>query len=588
MTDNEKPAAAPTTKQTQPAHSYLIIDCGHSNTTAALFDVVDGVYRFIARGSSPTTAGTPWDDVIYGIQQAAKRIMETTGRLLLSEQGVVLRPARPDGVGVDYFGIVTSAAAPLRTVVVGLLEDVSVASARRVLQTIYGQEIDCFSLSDGRIQQVQIDALVKCAPDLVLITGGNDGGSDLKLMNLVNTVALAASVLDEARKPVVLFAGNRLLRAKVTEALGGIARLHVADNVRPQQEVEQLDSAVNLVSELYESEQVGAIPGIEEILGWSSFRPLPTAHAFAGILEYFAHLYRGRVLGLDVGSDSITFVSADPEQLRLSVRSDLGSGSPVARMVRKSSPEEILRWTTDGVTPAGLLDFAFNKSLRPQTTPLVEEELILEQAIGRKAIAEVVDGATASWGWSKLGRIPPFRLLVLRGGAFTNTPRPGQALLMALNALQPVGVFAVAMDRYGVLPAVGLLAPHNPLAAVQVLEGGVLEDLGWVIVPEGRARPGQTVMNVRMESEETGTLQMEVTAGTLEILPLAPGRTAEVHLKPARRIDIGQGPGKEQRIRVEGGAVGLVIDARGRPIELPDDEAKRHKLLRQWIWDVGG
>ena len=96
-----------------------------------------------------------------------------------------------------------------------------------------------------------------------------------------------------------------------------------------------------------------------------------------------------------------------------------------------------------------------------------------------------------SWGWS--GRLPPMNLLILRGGPFTNTPRPGQAILMALDALQPTGIFPVVIDRYSLLPALGLLAVQNPKLVVQVLNGGVLEDLGWVIAPTGRGQAGEMV-----------------------------------------------------------------------------------------------
>jgi hypothetical protein len=71
-------------------------------------------------------------------------------------------------------------------------------------------------------------------------------------------------------------------------------------------------------------------------------------------------------------------------------------------------------------------------------------------------------------------------------------------------------------------------------------------------------------------------------------LPLAPGRSAELTVQPGRRFDIGLGPGKRQKMKVYGGTVGVVIDARGRPIQLPKEEAARRSLVRQWLWELGG
>jgi hypothetical protein len=471
-------------------------------------------------------------------------------------------------------------------VVVGLLEDVSLSSARHALETIYAREVDRFSLADNRSQQAQIDALLLRKPDIILMAGGTDGGADQRLMNMVETISMAIGMIDTSQRPVVVYAGNNRLRPKANAEIGGLTSFHVADNVRPSLEVEQIDHAISLIGEMYETRKIGAIPGIDEIMGWSAFPLMPTAHAFAGILEYFATLYQGWVLGLDLGSDSLNFVAAGPDELHLSVRSDMGMGQPVANILGKIEPAAILHWTLSETTPDDLRDFIYNKSLNPQSTPLQVNELHLEQAIARQMIRRVVADGLKSWGWA--GRLPAMNLLILRGGAFTNTPRPGQAILMALDALQPAGIFPVVMDRYALLPALGLLAVQNPKLVVQVLNGGVLEDLGWVIAPTGRGQAGEMVLNVRMESPGTGTLQIEVAYGTLEVLPLAPGQTAQLTLQPARRLDVGAGPGRARKVTVHGGTVGLIIDARGRPIQLPEDEDARRSRVQQWLWDVGG
>lgn len=575
--------------QPKEGHAYLVADCGRTTTTVTLFDVVEGRYRFIARGQALTTAGAPWFDLVRGVQQAISQISEATGRLLLNDQGMLMRPTRADGSGVDYFGAVVSAAEPLEALVVGLLDDVSVASARHALDTIYAREVDHFSLSDNRSQQQQVDALLKIKPDIILMAGGTDGGADQRLMEFVETIAMGISMLENSRRPVVVYAGNSRLRAKTKEALSDITSFHVADNVRPSLEEEQIGHVIGLIGEMYEARKIGTISGIDEIMGWSTFPIMPTAHAFGGILEYFATLYQGRVMGLDLGSDSLTFVAAAPNELHLSVRSDLGMGRPLEHVLGKIEPAAILEWALSDVTPNSLRDFIYNKALNPHTMPLTEAELHLEQAIARQLIRLAVDDAMHSWGWAgRMRGLPGMNLLILRGGVITNTPRSGQAVLMVLDAIQPTGIFPIVIDRYSLLPAMGLLAAQNPRLVVQVLNGGVLEDSGWVIAPTGRAQVGDTILNVRMESETSGTIQIEVNYGTLEVLPLAPGHKAVLTLEPLRRFDVGAGPGRNRKVTVHGGTVGLIIDARGRPIRLPDDEKDRRSQIRQWLWDLGG
>jgi hypothetical protein len=58
----------------------------------------------------------------------------------------------------------------------------------------------------------------------------------------------------------------------------------------------------------------------------------------------------------------------------------------------------------------------------------------------------------------------------------------------------------------------------------------------------------------------------------LALLPLAAGETAELTLEPGRQWDLGAGPGQALSASVRGGVVGLVLDARGRPIQLADDD----------------
>jgi hypothetical protein len=46
---------------------------------------------------------------------------------------------------------------------------------------------------------------------------------------------------------------------------------------------------------------------------------------------------------------------------------------------------------------------------------------------------------------------------------------------------------------------------------------------------------------------------------------------------------MGQGKGKRVRGTANGGLVGIVIDARGRPMELPEDPIERVRKLSEWL-----
>jgi len=62
--------------------------------------------------------------------------------------------------------------------------------------------------------------------------------------------------------------------------------------------------------------------------------------------------------------------------------------------------------------------------------------------------------------------------------------------------------------------------------------------------------------------------------------PLGLPEVAEVVIEPARGIDVGAGPGKSLQAKVNGGVVGLALDGRGRPMEVP--KANRGETVARW------
>ena len=58
------------------------------------------------------------------------------------------------------------------------------------------------------------------------------------------------------------------------------------------------------------------------------------------------------------------------------------------------------------------------------------------------------------------------------------------------------------------------------------------------------------------------------------------GETAELVVKPARRVDVGAGRGKVLETKIYGGVVGTVLDGRGRPLEIPKHH--RSETVARW------
>jgi hypothetical protein len=170
-------------------------------------------------------------------------------------------------------------------------------------------------------------------------------------------------------------------------------------------------------------------------------------------------------------------------------------------------------------------------------------------------------------------------MIVGSGGVLSHAPHRGQAALMMMDAYQPEGVTMLAVDSIFMMPQLGVLSTILPEAATQVFERDCLIKLGDCIAPVGIAKEGEPCVTLTMEKGEA----ISVKFGDLRLIDLGPGETDRVTIAPARGFDVGEGKGKARTVTVEGGAVGLIIDARGRPITLSPDPEPRIRKLTQWL-----
>jgi hypothetical protein len=150
-----------------------------------------------------------------------------------------------------------------------------------------------------------------------------------------------------------------------------------------------------------------------------------------------------------------------------------------------------------------------------------------------------------------------------------------QTALMLIDAFQPEGITRLAKDSIFMMPHLGVLAQVHPKAAMAVFERDCLIYLGTCVASVGAGKTGRTSFEYSITGDtlnESG----EMGWGDLKLLALGQDETAEITLNPARGVDVGGGPGKRVQQTVHGGTVGLVLDARGRPLTLgdaPDVEA---------------
>ncbi len=517
-----------------------------------------------------------------------------TGRRLVDETESLMMPASGAGTGVDAFVACASAGPRARTLLVGLMPGVSLESVRRLAATSYLDVVGEISLLDRRRDEERLEIIVRSNPDLVLLVGGTDGGASSALEGTVELLGLGLSLVTGAERPRLIYAGNQRLSATVTEKLESAAQVTLAPNLRPGLDFEEMAPARNHLAQVIQEFRSSRISGLEELRQWAGGNLVNSADGLGRVVRYLSHIYdSGKgVLGVDLGASQTTIAAGFGGDLHLHVRTDLGMGASVTGLLRHGGAAEVARWLPIQMPEPRIRDYIFNKALHPSVVPIQMEELHLEYALAREALRLALHSARVDW---PAGRnhaagplLGPMEPIIVGGGVLARAPRPGYAALAVLDALQPVGVGSLILDPHSLLPILGAAAAALPLATVQALDSGSFVSLGTVVAPIGHGRPGRPVVRLRLEREAGETTEGVLRFGQLSVLPLRQGEFAKLTLRPERGFDVGfGGPGRAGAVRVSGGAVGVILDGRGRPLDLTRDGGRWRDLVQKWLWDIG-
>ncbi|MFZ2097095.1 MAG: glutamate mutase L [Anaerolineales bacterium] len=573
------------------ADSVLAIEIGTVSTRVILFDIVEGRYRFLGQGVVPTTAAAPINDVSVGVKLALDELHDITGRVLFDGAGQLVIPSQPNGVGVGACVATVSVGPPLKVVAIGLLEDVSTESAKNLASTTYARVVETMSLNDRRGTVERLDTILQKRPDLIVVAGGIEGGAKGSVISLLESVGLACYLMPEDQRPEVLYAGNSELVRNVQESIGSLVNLHIAPNVRQSYESEQLTPSQPALAQVFRLVRSRQLRGIREVDSWTGNHLMPAAAAFGRTIRFiskeYAHTKKG-VLGVDVGASAITVASAFSGDLRICTYPGLGLGENLPEILNLCPLEDIMRWISVDIPEAYVRDYIHNKAIYPSSLPITSEELAIEQGIACQAMLLAIRQASKTYPpdlpGSMSGLLPWFEPIIASGSALTKAPDRNQALMMIINGLQPTGVTTIALDRNNLAACLGAAAVVTPLLTIQSLDVTNFINLCTVISPVGKAPAGTPILRIRMTRDDGMDSEVEVQQGSLVAIRLPVGQSGTLHLTPLHRFDVGMGGfGRGGTVKVVGGTLGIMIDARGRPLRLPTDPSQRRELLNKWL-----
>lgn len=573
--------------------TVLVTDCGSTTTKALLFERKEDRWHQTFRGEAPTTVEAPVADVTVGALNAFSEVEELSGRNILQE-GLELPFIITEGdltKGIDLYLSTSSAGGGLQMLVAGVVSTITTESAERAALGAGAIVMEAISADDGRQDFERIERIRHLKPDIVLVTGGVEGGSTKHVVEMAETLVAAAPRprFGDTLKLPVIYAGNAAAAEEVRQILAKIAQVVVVDNVRPQLEREVLGPAREAIHEFFLSHVMSHSPGYGKLMSWSPVPIMPTPAAVGDIVQSYAQRTAQSVLCVDIGGATTDLFSVFPNRdgtstFNRTVSANLGMSYSIANVLVEAGISQIKRWLPFEFTDTELADRLRNKMIRPTSIPQTIEELWIEQAVCREALrlslAHHRSLAIGLEGRRERGISDIFRqsseryelvdlmkldIVIGSGGVLSHAPSRMQAALMMIDGFGVEGITQLAVDSIFMMPHLGVFASVHPEAAYEVFENDCLVQLGCAVVPvfPSKLKRIERLAEIFLDGILLGSINCnEVTRfltpssgeGSLKVVPLH------------RSIDIGAGAGQILERRVVFGECGVIVDGRNRPL----------------------
>ena len=589
--------------------SILATDCGSTTTKAILIEFVDGEYRLRFRGEAPTTVEAPFEDVTRGVLNAVMEVEELSSRKLLEGEKIIT--PHKNNEGVDIYVSTSSAGGGLQMMVAGVVKSMSGESAERAALGAGSIVMDVLASNDGRKPHEKITRIRQLRPDMILLSGGVDGGTTKHVVELAEILKAANPQprLGSDYKLPVIYAGNKKASDEISNTLGDQTDLTIVENIRPVLERENLNPSRDIIHDLFMEHVMQQAPGYNKLMSWTDAPIMPTPGAVGSLIEMIAEEEKISVVGVDIGGATTDIFSVFQNQFNRTVSANLGMSYSICNVLAEASLNNVLRWVPFDIDEKELTNRIGNKMIRPTTVPQSMEELKIEQAIAREALRlsfiqhkafavnlkgvqkerTISDAFEQSDSGLSLVDMMELDLLVGSGGVLSHAPRREQSARMLIDSFLPEGITQLAVDSIFMMPQLGVLAnidqenlaESTRRAALEVFNKDCLIRLGTCVAPIGKANPGDMILSGSLVMSDGSEQQIKLHQGELLSIP-AEYEPIKAKLTPGKGMNVGAGKNEEINTTLYGGVVGLVFDGRGRPFNLPSENDKRIDSLNIW------
>lgn len=522
---SSRPAPGPVRAPTETDLS-LLLDVGSAWTKAALVGRAGGRWRIVSGSAQPTAWGESAlvDDLVGRLSpHADARLSRRLALLVQDAPRITSRSARRPG-----------RLAVLADTQAGL-DAASRMAVRHGWIIVAG-----LTANDRRPEPERFDALRMAEPDAWLAVAGTDAHPAHRPM-----WGMLAAARRAAGAPI-LIVGPESVRDPFAALYGSTAHW-----IAPTVDGLLGDELLALLAE---------VNGVPEVR-------LLAQRAFS---RSMAALSRGiglRILGVDLGATWLAWGdTANPAHDAILAPGQERSLSDGSRTATEVLPADVDEFT--------MTDAMANLSSNPSALPSSPAELAIAHAMGIDRLAAARQS---------MGGTPSVDVVVGGGRLLAAAPHPADAALVLLDGLRPPGVTQLALDPWGICGPLGTLTGDEVDEGMETLRDDLLVPLGTAVVARG-GRSGQLAFRARLHRAGwPESTRVEVRAGSVAVIPLERGGSGELELELEKGVQVGE-PHKARRLRVAvtGGAVGVILDARDDPIQLPARPGDARTMIQSW------
>jgi len=458
----------------------LAVDFGSTFTKITALDLVNDELVGIAK--APSTVET---NIMVGLHEALGSLQKKIGTNKLNINQVIS---------------CSSAAGGLRMVVAGLVNEITTKAAREAALGAGAKLVGTYSqgISPDDMKDIELKA-----PDLILLTGGTDGGNTQVILH--NATVLGASRLDV---PIIL-AGNKMAAQEAQHILETAGKYVVSvENVLPELDRLNVEPARTAIREVFLQRiiQAKGIDKAQEFVG-NAILPTPMAILKGAALLACGNGTEeglGEIIVIDVGGATTDVFSVayghpsfpgvilkglpEPYEKR-TVEGDLGIRYNALTLLESAGKEKVIQ-KIEAVDNCSIQSEKLEKAVQylsdhVDTVPVSREEYLIDVGLASTAveIATIRHAGKIKEIYYPSGKVrvqygkdlTGIKCVIGTGGIFASGQEPRRILQSACfdeknpDSLRPMDPDFFVDECY-ILYAIGLLAEEFPLKALKIIK----------------------------------------------------------------------------------------------------------------------